>query len=360
METGAAHMGGEKRMQHQTLLITGGAGFIGSNFIHYWMKKHPGDRIINLDKLTYAGNLDNLKEVEDNPNYHFVKGDICDKNLVNHLVKDADIIVHFAAESHNDRVNLDPEIAIHTNFIGTHVLLDAAHRNGDIRFHHISTDEVFGHLETKEGFFTEETPYNPRSFYPASKASSDYWARAYFSIKGLPVTISNCSNNFGPYQYVEKVIPLFVTNLIEGKKVPLYGDGSNIRDWLYVVDHCRAIELIIEKGKVGETYNIGTNYEVANIDLTMKLLELLGRDETSIERVKDRPGHDWRYAIDATKLKTELGWRPQYRFDEALERTVGWYRDNEWWWKKLKNEEFYEYCRQHYQENNEGNQKLDT
>ena len=353
-------MGGEKRMQHQTLLITGGAGFIGSNFIHYWMKKHPGDRIINLDKLTYAGNLDNLKEVEDNPNYHFVKGDICDKNLVNHLVKDADIIVHFAAESHNDRVNLDPEIAIHTNFIGTHVLLDAAHRNGDIRFHHISTDEVFGHLETKEGFFTEETPYNPRSFYPASKASSDYWARAYFSIKGLPVTISNCSNNFGPYQYVEKVIPLFVTNLIEGKKVPLYGDGSNIRDWLYVVDHCRAIELIIEKGKVGETYNIGTNYEVANIDLTMKLLELLGRDETSIERVKDRPGHDWRYAIDATKLKTELGWRPQYRFDEALERTVGWYRDNEWWWKKLKNEEFYEYCRQHYQENNEENQKLDT
>jgi len=339
-------------MHHKTLLVTGGAGFIGSNFIHYWLEEHPEDRIINLDKLTYAGNLDSLRDVEEKPNYRFVKGDICDKNLVNHLVSDADVIVHFAAESHNDRVNLDPEIAIHTNIIGTHVLLDAAHRHGNKRFHHISTDEVFGHLETEEGFFSEETPYNPRSFYPASKAASDYWARAYFQIKGLPVTISNCSNNFGPYQHVEKLIPLFVTNLMEGKKVPLYGDGSNIRDWLYVIDHCRAIDLIIRRGKAGETYNIGTNYEVANVDLTMKLLELLGRDESSIKRVKDRKGHDWRYAIDATKLKSELGWEPEYRFNEALERTVDWYKTNEWWWKKLKNDEFYEYCRKNYQENN--------
>jgi dTDP-glucose 4,6-dehydratase len=330
------------------ILITGGAGFIGSNFIHYILKKYPNDEIINLDKLTYCGNLDNLKAIAKDKRYKFVKGDICDRKLVDKLVKQVDAIVHFAAESHNDRVNLDPIIALQTNIIGTHVLLDAAYRHNKKRFHHISTDEVFGHLETLEGFFSEETPYRPRSFYPASKASSDWWVRAYFTTKGLPITISNCSNNFGPYQYPEKVMPLFITNLTENKKVPLYGDGSNIRDWLYVEDHCSAIDLILRQGKIGETYNVGTNYEISNLELTKKILKLMGRGEEMIELVKDRPGHDWRYAIDATKIKKELNWQPKYNFDQALERTVRWYQDNEGWWRKLKNKEFQEYYRKHY------------
>lgn len=330
------------------LLITGGAGFIGSNFIHHTLKQHPNDQIINLDKLTYCGNLDNLKEIAKDKRYKFVKGDICDKKLVDKLVKQVDAIVHFAAESHNDRVNLDPIIALQTNIIGTHVLLDAAYRHHKKRFHHISTDEVFGHLETREGFFSEETPYRPRSFYPASKASSDWWVRAYFTTKGLPITISNCSNNFGPYQYPEKVMPLFITNLMENKKVPLYGDGSNIRDWLYVEDHCSAIDLILRQGKIGETYNVGTNYEISNLELTKKILKLMGRGEEMIEPVKDRPGHDWRYAINASKIKKELNWQPKYNFEEALKRTIKWYQDNENWWKKLKNKKFQAYYEKNY------------
>jgi len=330
------------------LLVTGGAGFIGSNFIHYILNKYPDDWVFNLDKLTYAGNLDNLKAVERNKRYKFFKGDICDKKIVNKLVKEVDAIVHFAAESHNDRVNLDPVVAIQNNFFGTHVLLDAAFNHDKKRFHHISTDEVFGHLETKEGFFTEKTAYQPRSFYPASKAASDWWVRAYFTTKGLPITISNCSNNFGPYQHPEKVIPLFVTNLIEGKKVPLYGDGSNIRDWLYVEDHCSAIDLILRQGKIGETYNIGTNCEISNLELTKKILKLMGQREEMIEPVEDRPGHDWRYAIDASKIKKELGWQPKYNFDEALTRTIKWYQDNQPLWKKLKNKKFQDYYAKNY------------
>ncbi len=330
------------------LLITGGAGFIGSNFIHYYIEKHSNDSIINLDKLTYAGNLDNLKNIENNPNYKFVKGDICDKDLVNDLVKEVDAVIHFAAESHNDRANINPVEALKTNIIGTEVLLDAALKNGKKRFHHISTDEVFGHLETKEGFFNEQTAYHPRSFYPASKASADWWVRAYFGTKSLPITISNCSNNFGLYQYPEKIIPLFATNLIEGKKIPVYGDGSNIRDWLYVKDHCSAIDLILQKGKIGETYNIGANCEISNLELTKKILKLLDKDESMIEYVQDRPGHDWRYAIDSSKIKNELGWQPKYDIDQALKETVLWYKDNEWWWRKLKDETFEEYYDRNY------------
>jgi dTDP-glucose 4,6-dehydratase len=330
------------------ILVTGGLGFIGSNFVRFMLDAHPDYMLVNLDKMTYAGNPDNLKDIEDNKNYKFVQGDICDKNVVDDLVKTVDVIVHFAAESHNDRVNLHPMSALQTNTIGTEVLLDAAVKNGKKRFHHISTDEVFGHLETKEGYFNEDTSYNPRSFYPASKAAADWWVRAYFTNLDLPVTISNCSNNFGPYQHPEKIIPLFVTNLIEGKKVPVYGDGSNIRDWLYVEDHCSAIDLILQKGKIGETYNIGTNYEAANIDLTKKILKLLGKGEEMIEFVEDRPGHDWRYAIDAAKIKKELGWRPKYNFDEALGATVKWYQDNERWWQKIKSGEYLEYYKKQY------------
>lgn len=330
------------------ILVTGGAGFIGSNFIHYILKRYPSDWIFNLDKLTYAGNLENLKEVKKNKRYKFVKGDIVNKKIVNKLVKQVDAIVHFAAESHNDRVNLNPEIAIQSNFVGTHNLLEAALNYGKKRFHHISTDEVFGHLETKEGYFKEETPYQPRSFYPASKAAADWWVRAYSIVKNLPITISNCSNNFGPYQHPEKVIPLFVTNLLENKKVPLYGDGSNIRDWLYVEDHCSAIDLILRQGKIGQTYNIGASHEISNLDLTKKILKILKREEEMIEHVPDRPGHDWRYAIDASKLKKELGWQPKHNFDEALAATVVWYKENEKWWRKLKGKKFKDYYKKNY------------
>lgn len=330
------------------ILITGGAGFIGSNFIRYILNKYKNYQIINLDKLTYCGNLDNLRDVEKNKRYKFVKGDICNKKLVDKLVGQVDAIVHFAAESHNDRVNLNPEIALKTNIIGTHTLLAAAYRHHKKRFHHISTDEVFGHLETREGFFSEETPYHPRSFYPASKASSDWWVRAYFTTKGLPTTISNCSNNFGPYQYPEKIIPLFVTNLMENKKIPVYGDGSNVRDWLYVEDHCSAIDLIFHQGKIGETYNIGTNFEISNLELAKKILKLLGKNKEIIEYVKDRPGHDWRYAINASKIKKELYWQPKYKFDEALKATVEWYQNNKEWWKRLKNKKFKEYYDKNY------------
>ncbi len=320
------------------LLVTGGAGFIGSNFVLYWLKKYPQDKIINLDKLTYAGNLENLKSVEKNPNYSFVQGDICDGKLVNSLVKDADVIVHMAAESHVDRSILDPAPFIKTNVEGTYVLLEAALKNGNKRFHHISTDEVFGALElgTKEKF-NDGTPYNPRSPYSSSKASSDHLVRAYHITYNLPITISNCSNNFGPYQFPEKLIALTITNLIEGKKVPVYGDGLYVRDWLYVEDHCEAIDLILQKGTIGETYLVGgLTEDISNLEVVKKILTIMGKEEKEIEFVKDRPGHDRRYAIDWSTINRELGWKPKHSFDEALKNTVDWYTNNKDWWRKLK------------------------
>lgn len=330
------------------LLITGGAGFIGSNFIHYIFKKHPDYEIVNLDLLTYAGNLENLKNLENNPNYKFVKGDIADKNLVDDLVKDADIIVHFAAESHVDRSILDSSAFIHTNIIGTHNLLEAAKNNGNKRLHHISTDEVFGSLGPNDPPFNENTPYDPRSPYSASKAASDHLVRAYYHTYGLPITISNCSNNYGPYQFPEKLIPLFITNLIEGKKVPLYGDGMNIRDWLYVEDHCEAIDLIIHKGRIGETYCIGGNSERTNKDITYEILKLMGKDEKMVQYVKDRPGHDRRYAMNISKINSELGWRPMTSFENGLKRTIEWHKNNEEWWKNIKSGEYQDYYQLNY------------
>jgi len=312
------------------LLITGGAGFIGSNFIHYWLKKYPEDQIINLDLLTYAGNLENLREVKDNKNYKFIKGDICDKNLVNDLVKDINLIVHFAAESHVDNSIKDSSPFIRTNVLGTQVLLDAALKN-NIKFHHISTDEVFGSLGPDEASFNENTPYDPRSPYSASKAGSDHLVRAYYHTHKLPITISNCSNNYGPRQHTEKLIPLFITNLLQNKKVPVYGKGQNIRDWLYVEDHCSAIDVIIQKGKIGETYLIGgqdnKDEEINNLELTKKIIHLLDKDENLIEYVEDRKGHDFRYAINSSKIKKELNWEPQVNFEEGLKKTIEWYKN---------------------------------
>ncbi|MFH0819685.1 MAG: dTDP-glucose 4,6-dehydratase [bacterium] len=332
------------------ILVTGGAGFIGSNFIHYILKKYPDYKIINLDFLTYAGNLENLKEVEKNPNYQFVKGDVADKNLVNNLVKEINLIVHFAAESHVDRSIMDAKAFLHTNVIGTHNLIEAAKNNSNIRFHHISTDEVFGSLEPNNLLFNENTSYSPRSPYAASKAAADHLVRTYYHTYNLPITISNCSNNYGPYQFPEKLIPLFITNLIEGKKVPLYGDGLNIRDWLFVEDHCEAIDLIIHQGKIGETYCIGGNSEKTNKEITNKILEIMGKSEEMIEYVKDRPGHDRRYAIDFSKIKKELGWQPKIDFEEGLKNTIEWYKGNESWWQDIKSGAYLEYYQKQYHE----------
>jgi len=318
------------------LLITGGAGFIGSNFIHYWLKNNSSDEVVNLDKLTYAGNLDNLKDIENNSNYSFVKGDICDRELVKTLMKDVDVVVHLAAESHVDRSIQDSEDFIRTNVEGTRVLLDEARKAGVSRFHHVSTDEVFGALSFQDAPFNENTPYDPRSPYSASKAASDHLVRAYFHTHNLPITISNCSNNYGPYQYPEKLIPLFLTNLMEGKKIPIYGKGDNIRDWIHVDDHSRGLEAIIKKGKAGETYLLGGNSEFSNLEITKKILEIMNTDDSMIEYVKDRAGHDLRYAINYSKAKSELNWEPRIGFEEGLKDTVDWYKKNNGWWKKLK------------------------
>lgn len=318
------------------LLITGGAGFIGSNFIHYWLKNYPNDQIINLDVLTYAGNLDSLADLNGNPNYQFVKGDIADAAIVNEAVNGVDLIVHFAAESHVDRSIKNSADFIHTNVEGTRVLLEAAKNNGNIRFHHISTDEVFGSLSMNDPKFNEKTPYDPRSPYSASKAASDHLVRAYYHTHKLPITISNCSNNYGPLQNPEKLIPLFITNLIEGKKVPVYGEGKNVRDWIHVDDHNRGVDFIIRKGKIGETYCLGGNGEKTNLQITEAILKLMGKGEDMVEHVADRLGHDLRYAIDFSKAKNDLGWEPQISFEEGLKQTVEWYKNNESWWKKLK------------------------
>lgn len=332
------------------LLVTGGAGFIGSNFILYWLNKYPSDKIINLDLLTYAGNLESLKEVENNPNYSFVKGNICNTKLVDELVKRVDVIVHFAAETHVDRSILDAAPFIKTNIQGTYTLLESAVKNKISRFHHISTDEVFGSLQLNSvKKFNEKTVYDPHSPYSASKAASDHLVKAYAHTYNLRVTMSNCSNNFGPYQFPEKFVPLTITNILEGKKIPVYGDGLHVRDWLYVKDHCAAIDLILQKGKIGETYLIGgLSCDISNIDVIKKIVKIMGISMGCIEYVKDRPGHDRRYAIDWSKIKYELGWSPKQNFDKALEITVKWYKDNKNWWEKIKSGEYLKYYKKQY------------
>ncbi|HVT01327.1 MAG TPA: dTDP-glucose 4,6-dehydratase [Patescibacteria group bacterium] len=333
------------------ILVTGGAGFIGSNFILYWIKNHPEDQIVNFDKLTYAGNLENLKEIETSPNYKFIKGDIVNPKDVEGAMDGIDTVVHFAAESHVDRSIQDPSPFVMTNVAGTQVLLDSALKNKVKRFHHISTDEIFGALDLKStDKFSERTNYDPRSPYSASKAGSDHLVRAYYHTFNLPITITNCSNNFGPYQFPEKIIPLAITNLMEGKKVPIYGDGLYVRDWLYVDDHVRAIELVLEKGKVGDTYVVGgLTEDIPNIEVANKIIKLLGGSEDSIEFVQDRPGHDRRYAVDWSKIRDELGYKPLYDFDTYLEKTVEWYRANEAWWKNVKDGEYQKYYEKQYE-----------
>lgn len=337
------------------LFITGGAGFIGANFVLYWMKQHQEDVLINFDKLTYAGNLENLAGVQSNPNYHFVKGDITRPEDVQKAMEGVDMVVHFAAESHVDRSIMNPADFVETNVGGTQVLLDAALKNQVKRFHHVSTDEVFGSLPLDSSTkFTEDTPYNPHSPYSASKAGSDHLVRAYADTFGLPITITNCSNNFGPYQFPEKLIPLAITNLLEDKKIPVYGDGLYVRDWLYVEDHCRAIDRVLQDGKIGETYCVGglrpNHGDINNLDVAKKILQLLGKDESYLEYVKDRPGHDRRYAIDWSKIKNELGWEPKYDFEEWLEKTVEWYKNNTKWWQDVKNGSYQAYYAKQYGE----------
>lgn len=314
------------------LLVTGGAGFIGSNFIRHMLAKYPDYHITNLDKLTYCGNLENLKDIEANKNYKFVKGDIADPKAVDKLVKDSNVVINFAAETHVDRSIKDPAGFVRTNVFGTHTLLEAAKAYGTELFVQISTDEVYGSIS--QGAFTESSPIAPNSPYSAAKAGGDLLARSYYITHGLPVIITRSSNNFGPYQYPEKVIPLFVTNLLEDKKVPLYGDGLNVRDWLFVIDNCEAIDTVMHKGRTGEVYNIGGGNEVTNMELTKTILKLLGKGEEYIERVKDRLGHDKRYALDISKVKA-LGWEPRHDFKGALELTVNWYSQNKAWWKRL-------------------------
>lgn len=332
------------------ILVTGGAGFIGANFIHYWINHHPQDVIVNFDKLTYAGNLENLQDLRQNSNYQFIKGDICDRPAVLQAMKGVEIVVHFAAESHVDRSIMEPAAFVQTNVLGTQVLLEAALTEKVARFHHVSTDEVFGSLALDDSQkFTELTNYSPRSPYAASKAGSDHLVRAYYVTYGLPITITNCSNNFGPYQFPEKMIPLAITNILEGKKVPIYGDGLYVRDWLYVEDHCRAIDVVLQKGKIGETYCVGgLTEDINNLEVVKKILSHLGEDESSLEFVKDRLGHDRRYAIDWSKIKNELGWEPQHNFDDWLTFTVKWFKDNDWWWKDIKNGSYKEYYKKQY------------
>lgn len=332
------------------LLITGGAGFIGANFCLYWVKKYPNDTVINLDALTYAGNLENLESIHNHKNYRFVKGDICDEKLVDGLVREVDMVVHFAAESHVDRSIADAAPFVKTNIVGTHVLLAAALKHKLQRFHHISTDEVFGQLALgTTDKFNETTGYDPRSPYAASKAAADHLVRAFYHTYGLPVTISNCSNNFGPYQFPEKLISLAITNLLEGKKVPVYGDGLYVRDWLFVEDHITAIECILQKGVIGETYFVGgQTQDIANIDIIKKIIFQMGQSEDMIEYVKDRPGHDRRYAIDWSKIHKELGWSPSYNFDTALKLTIDWYKSNRNWWEKIKSGEYKMYYEKQY------------
>ena len=320
----------------KTFLITGGAGFIGSNFIHYMMKKYPDYRIINLDKLTYAGNLENLRDIENGSNYKFIKGDICDRNIVEQIFSNnkIDAIINFAAESHVDRSIEDPGVFIQTDVYGVFILLEAATKYKINIFLQISTDDVYGSIEN--GSFKETDPLAPNSPYSASKAGAEMIVRSFYKTYGTPVLITRTSNNFGPYQYPEKIIPLFVTNLIDGIKVPLYGDGMNVRDWIYVTDNCSALDLVLHRGKIGDIYKIGGRNEKPNIWITKKILELLGKPDSMIQPVADRLGHDRRYSVDCTKIENELGWKPETDFTDALGKTVSWYVNNENWWRPLK------------------------
>ena len=318
------------------ILVTGGAGFIGSCFVRHMLKKHPDYKIVNLDALTYAGNIENLNDVKDNPNYTFVHGNICDKNLVSQIVQDVDCIVNFAAESHVDRSILNPEIFIETNVGGTLNLLENAKKHNIQRYLQVSTDEVYGTLG-KSGYFYETTPLAPNSPYSASKASADMLVRAYFETYKTPVLITRCSNNYGPYQYPEKLIPFFISKLLKGEKVPVYGDGLNVRDWLYVYDHCEAIDTGLHKGQIGEVYNVGGHNEKTNLEITKIILKEMGKDESSIEYVQDRLGHDRRYAIDNNKITTQLGWKPSLTFEEGIKITINWYLNNQDWIKSIEN-----------------------
>ncbi len=332
-----------------TLLVTGGAGFIGSNFIHYFLGAEDDVRIINFDLLTYAGNLENLVHLEKDPRYTFVKGDIADEKAVAEMLAAhrVDWIVNFAAESHVDRSILDPGIFIRTNVLGTQILIDCARKAGISRFVQISTDEVYGSLGA-EGRFLETTPLSPNSPYSASKAGADFLARAAFQTFGFPVMITRCSNNYGPYQFPEKLIPLMISNAMEGKKLPVYGDGLNIRDWVYVEDHCRAIRAVLQNGTPGEVYNIGGNCEKTNIEIVRILLQKLGKDDSLIRFVKDRPGHDRRYAVDASHIHAALGWKPAFSFESALSETIDWYMSNREWWARVKSGKYQEYYEKQY------------
>ena len=334
------------------IIVTGGAGFIGGNFVHYMLKKYPDYKIICLDCLTYAGNLETLESVADNPNFRFVKADITDREAVFKLFEEEhpDIVVNFAAESHVDRSIENPSVFLNTNILGTQTLMDACRKYGIERYHQVSTDEVYGDLplDRPDLFFTEETPIHTSSPYSASKASADLLAGAYYRTYGLPVTISRCSNNYGPYHFPEKLIPLMIINTLHNKPLPVYGKGENVRDWLYVEDHCKAIDLIIHKGTVGEVYNIGGHNEKANIDIVKIILKELGKGEELITYVADRKGHDLRYAIDPTKIHNELGWLPETKFDDGIKKTIRWYLDNKGWWEKIISGEYQDYYEKMY------------
>lgn len=334
------------------IIVTGGAGFIGSNFVFHMLKTHPEDRIICLDKLTYAGNLSTLQPVMDQPNFRFVKADICDRKAVYQLFEEEkpDMVVNFAAESHVDRSIENPSIFLETNIMGTAVLMDACRKYGIKRYHQVSTDEVYGDLplDRPDLFFTETTPIHASSPYSSSKASADLLVLAYHRTYGLPVTISRCSNNYGPYHFPEKLIPLMIINALKDKALPVYGDGLNVRDWLYVEDHCRAIDLILQKGRVGEVYNVGGHNEMKNIDIVTLICRELGKDESLIQHVSDRKGHDRRYAIDPTKIHDELGWLPETKFADGIKKTIAWYLDHKDWWQPIVSGEYQNYYQEMY------------
>lgn len=333
----------------KNILVTGGAGFIGSNFINYILKSRDDYFIVNLDKLTYAGNLENLKECESHINYIFIKGDITNSELVRYIFEKYKIkyVINFAAESHVDRSISGSEVFFRTNVVGTNVLLEASRRFEVERFLQISTDEVYGSLG-KTGLFTEQTPLSPNSPYSASKAAADMMVQAFHHTYGLPIVITRCSNNYGQLQFPEKLIPLMIINALQDKKLPVYGDGMNIRDWIYVIDHNKAVELAFEKGKSGEVYNVGASNEIPNLEIVKLILQNLGKSDNLIEFVKDRPGHDRRYAIDSTKIQNELGWKPEYKFESAIKHTIDWYLNNKSWWKKIISGEYQHYYLQQY------------
>ncbi|HWO52764.1 MAG TPA: dTDP-glucose 4,6-dehydratase [Paenibacillus cookii] len=332
------------------LLVTGGAGFIGSNFVLYMLQQHPEYQIINVDSLTYAGNLENLKSIENHPNYTFSKTDITDAKAIDALFQQGvDVVVNFAAESHVDRSILDPEVFVKTNVLGTQVLLDSAKKYGVTKFVQVSTDEVYGTLG-ETGLFTEETPLTPNSPYSASKAGGDLLVRAYHETFGLPVNITRCSNNYGPYQFPEKLIPLMISRALNDQALPIYGDGLNIRDWLYVEDHCSAIDLVIHNGRVGEVYNIGGNNERTNLHIVKTILAELNKPESLITYVQDRPGHDRRYGIDPTKITQELGWKPKHNFETGIKETIQWYLNNKEWWTRIQSGEYQDYYAKQYGE----------